>query len=341
MKKFENKYTIIRHYIREKSILYVGYGSLLVVFFIVFYLHHWPLEAFKDAALLSATFLILFSLYDVWHYAQKHKLLLKMQDYHEFYREQLELLPKEKNLLLEDYQQLLWQSVTEKEELATKYEGKTQQLLDYYGMWSHQIKTPLSALNLLVQSQESPNVQMKQELFKIDEYLSMMLHYLKMTNLEEDLLIETIDVQSAVKQTIRKFSTFFIQKNLSVEVKDFHQEVITDRKWFNFILEQIMFNAIKYTPSGGIIISWQENSLLIQDSGIGILPEDLPRIFDKGYTGYNGREDKKATGLGLHMSQTIGKPLGITFKATSEIGKGTTVWITFSHDIIAHNLTQK
>ena len=189
-----------------------------------------------------------------------------------------------------------------------------EEMTDYYTMWAHQIKTPIFALRLLLQENPTVNKEALTELFKIEQYVEMVLGYLR-TGISEN--------------------------------------VLTDEKWLGFVIGQILSNALKYTRTGGIRISLKDvpgNSqntedisnmispspvtLIIEDTGIGIRKEDLPRIFEKGYTGVNGRENNRATGIGLYLSKKIMKRLGHRIYVTSEEGKGTKVFLEFSQNVL-------
>ena len=129
----------------------------------------------------------------------------------------------------------------------------------------------------------------------------MVLMYLRLDSDSSDYVIKEHEIGSIVKAAVKKFSGEFISRKISLDMTEIDGTVITDDKWLSFVIEQVISNALKYTPKGTISIYMEEPKILcIKDSGIGIAPEDLPRIFEKGYTGYNGRVDKKASGIGLY-----------------------------------------
>ncbi|MGO2083008.1 sensor histidine kinase [Vagococcus sp.] len=323
------KKKFLKSYLKANLNIYLLYCLLFFTFLFTVYLYRQPLFILIDGFLFTFLILLVWTMIDFRKKYQQHQFLewLKKQD--GFYSDQLKKIPEAASPLAQDYAELFRLAVEEKEVLQQNLVEQNQQLLDYYGMWTHQIKTPLAALNLLVQAQENQRYakQMKNEMFKMDDYLGMMLHYLKLNHLEEDLVLTKINVFQTVKQVIRKYASFFIQKDLKVTIVPFEREIVTDEKWFVFILEQVIFNSIKYTKKGGLTIDFKEEQLLISDTGIGILPQDLPRVFEKGYTGFNGREDKKATGLGLHMCEAIAQRLGMEMKISSTVNQGTTMSI--------------
>ena len=209
---------------------------------------------------------------------------------------------------------LLYEKYTD-EQQARLEEGKTAQakfndLMDYYTLWVHQIKTPIAASQLLVQDVEMPIVkqQMEQELFKIDSYANLVLQYLRLESFHDDLVLKRVSVEDLVKEVVRKYALFFIQKNLTVDLHDLEQEVITDRKWLLVIIDQTLY---------------------IKDSGIGIKNSDVLRVFERGFSGYNGHLTQQSSGLGLYLSKKIAEQLGHRITLHSEVGQGTTVAIRF------------
>ena len=225
---------------------------------------------------------------------------------------------------------------------------------DYYSMWVHQIKTPISAMKLLLEVEREELGQLicddeqsqyllsdnmdsfEDELFRIEEYVSMALQYQRVSSTENDFVLEKVSVDGVIRDTIKKYAKIMIRRHIGINYSGTGQDVYTDGKWLAFMLEQILSNAIKYTPQGVVTIETAEEKtgffITIKDTGIGIKAEDLPRVFEKGYTGYNGHADKKATGIGLYLCRQMADKLGHTIRMESEIGKGTKVWIGFDLD---------
>ena len=226
---------------------------------------------------------------------------------------------------------------------------RQSQMRDYYSMWVHQIKTPISAMKLLLEAEREELGQLicddeqsqcllpdnmdsfEDELFRIEEYVSMALQYQRVSSTENDFVLEKVSVDGVIRDTIKKYAKIMIRRHIGMNYSGTGQEVYTDGKWLAFMLEQILSNAIKYTPQGFVTIETAEEKdrffITIKDTGIGIKAEDLPRVFEKGYTGYNGHADKKATGIGLYLCRQMADKLGHTIRMESEIGKGTKVWI--------------
>ena len=156
----------------------------------------------------------------------------------------------------------------------------------------------------------------------------MVLGYLRLESGSSDYVIRAYDLDGIVRQAVRKFASQFISKKLRLDYEPVRTEVLTDEKWLLFVIEQVLSNALKYTRTGGIAITLEEpKTLCIRDTGIGIAPEDLPRVFEQGFTGYHGRDDKRATGIGLYLCRRILTRLGHTITIESEPGVGTTVRI--------------
>ena len=200
---------------------------------------------------------------------------------------------------------------------------------EYYTTWVHQIKTPIAAMNMLLQQNDTKeNRDLRVQLFRIEEYVEMVLHYSRLEEGGQDFVFEKYDLDNLLRQCIRKYAPLFVQKRLALQYEGIHQEILTDRKWFCFVVEQLLSNAVKYTPSGTITIDISgDGRLRISDTGIGISPEDVPRVFEKGYTGYNGREQQKSTGIGLYLCKQVTEQLGHSLELSSKVAEGTTVTI--------------
>ena len=211
------------------------------------------------------------------------------------------------------------------------WQGEQKKDREYYTRWSHQVKTPIAAMNLLLSEKALDARAVKRELFRIEQYADMALQYQRLEGESSDLVLEKVKLHKMVSQTLKKLSTIFVYKKLHVKLGDLEKEIVTDEKWMCFILEQILTNAAKYTEEGGMIEIWLEQEVLcIRDNGIGIQEEDLPRIFEWGYTGYNGRLDKKSTGIGLSLTKEAAGLLQIGISMESQVGRGTTVFLNLA-----------
>lgn len=231
----------------------------------------------------------------------------------------------------EQYEKELKETRERKSEESRHWE-ELQEKQDFFALWAHQIKTPIAALNLLLQEEEQDIAACRQELFKIESYVEMALNYLRFEEMSNDLVLERNSLEQLVRQVVKKYAAIFIYNHISVQLEHLDYTVLTDEKWFCFVLEQILSNALKYTKQGSVNISAEETEnglkVLVCDTGIGIKSEDLPRIFEKGFTGYNGRMDKKASGLGLYLCKGVCGKLGHEISVSSKEGEGTTVILT-------------
>ena len=162
----------------------------------------------------------------------------------------------------------------------------------------------------------------------MEQYVQMALQYLRMERMNTDLVFEKQELDALIHQAVRKYAPLFIRRKIALQYEDVHCQILTDEKWLEFVLEQVLSNALKYTRRGKIKIYMDPQNpktLVIEDTGIGIAPEDLPRVFERGYTGYNGRTDKRSTGIGLYLCRRICRKLGHEMTRTSVPGKGTVV----------------
>lgn len=273
---------------------------------------------------------------DFVRYRRQHLTLLQMQKeiLVSFAR-----LPDPDNLIQQDYEELLGVMESALKDLRTASAKNEQNMLDYYTLWVHQIKTPIAAMGLILQEADSEtNRDLKTQLFKIEQYVELVLQYIRLESPSTDYDLRSQELDGIVRQAVRKYAPLFIRKKLNLAYEPLDKQVLTDEKWLCFVLEQILSNALKYTEKGQISIYMDESrkkTLVIEDTGIGISPEDLPRIGDKNYTGYNGRKDKKASGLGMYLSKKILERLGHEIQILSNPGGGTKVMIHLEHTKVA------
>ena len=211
-----------------------------------------------------------------------------------------------------------------------------QDTVDYYTTWVHQIKTPIAAMGLILQQEDTEDSRrLSEELQRIEQYVDMVLTYLRLDSKETDYVFARVDLDKLVCGCIKKYAGQFIRRHMTLNYQSMDCQVLTDEKWLAFVVEQVLSNALKYTREGSVSIYLEHPCVLcIRDTGIGIAPEDLPRIFEKGYTGYNGRSDKKATGLGLYLCRQICNRLKSTITAESVPGEGTTIRIGLAREVL-------
>ena len=213
--------------------------------------------------------------------------------------------------------------------LITEQERRIKEINDYYNVWVHQIKTPISAMSLLLDNADEHDLQIGMQLFRIEQYVDMALNYLRSSAESTDYVIKRYALEPIVKRAVHKFSPMFIQKHIALEFMPIDLCVYTDEKWLEFVIGQLLSNSLKYTDSGKIRIFAESDRLVIEDTGIGIAAADLPRVFENGYTGYNGRQQRKSTGIGLYLCKRVLNKLSHGIELESEQGKGTRAIIIF------------
>ena len=245
-------------------------------------------------------------------------------------RDKIEAFPNPDTLSEKLYRQIIGQYERELRKEEQQMDDRYREMVEYYTMWTHQIKTPIAAMRLHLQAADTPeNHMLLEDLQRIEQYVEMVLCYLRLDSDSTDYLFVQCDLDSIVRQAVRRFSAQFIHRKIRLEYEPLDCQVLTDEKWLLFVLEQVLSNALKYTPSGGTVSIFLEEpkTLCIRDTGIGIAAEDLPRIFEKGFTGCNGRTDKKASGIGLYLCRRICRNLNHTITAESQAEQGTTIRI--------------
>ena len=260
-----------------------------------------------------------------WERKRRQLLILKRQA-----EQSLETadLPKAETPLEKIYQEIIQDQEKRCQREQKESREKLVRSREYYTLWSHQIKTPIAAMELLLQEEPADVRALKRELLKTSQYVEMALSYQRMEGDGNDLVIQRYELRPVVMQAVKKVSPLLIHKHISFSAGDLSGEVLTDEKWLVFVLEQLLTNASKYTKEGGSVRIGKENGLLVlRDTGIGIRPEDLPRIFEWGYTGYNGRLDKRSTGVGLALVKQVMEMLGNKMEIRSVLGEGTEVFL--------------
>lgn len=329
------------------------------------------------AAVLDAILLLITVLVGFFRYSSKVKALSNALKRPVEEQAQLPEATDDVEIL---YHRLLENQSIARSESESSAAVRQSRMRDYYSMWVHQIKTPISAMKLLLEAEREELGQLicdeeqsqcqtadmtggnisaaglndaakqpaafkelsdnldsfEDELFRIEEYVSMALQYQRVSSTENDFVLEKVSLDGVIRDTIKKYAKIMIRRHIGINYSGTKKQVYTDEKWLAFILEQVLSNAIKYTPKGFVTIETAEEKdrffITIKDTGIGIKAEDLPRVFEKGYTGYNGHADKKATGIGLYLCRQMADKLGHTIRMESELGKGTKVWIGFDLD---------
>jgi len=316
--------------IRKPLIFYL---LVCVIFGIVFDLSQADTVTVFYAALLCAVVGLIAVLFDFVRYVQRRTRL----------KENLNavlladsFMAEPQNAIEADYQELVRGVLAEYGRVVAAEATRRSDFLDYYSTWVHQVKSPIAAMRLLLDSGRADPDVLAPELFRVEQYVDMALQYARLENISSDLVFREIDLSSLVRQSVRKFAPVFIGRRIGVKIDDFDLKPVTDEKWVAVVLDQIFSNALKYTPSGHVEILRDPAvvcGLIIRDTGIGIRPEDIPRVFERGFTGVNGRLDKRATGLGLYLAKRIMDRLSHAIRIESDGKTGTSVYLDFSQNL--------
>ena len=316
---------MIKDYLRSRVKVIVLIIVIEAVFASSYFLFDMPVVTVLYPLILSILIIIAAGITDLLITAGKHKKLSHGE------------MPDSVDILGKDYQEIIRKLKEEEEFSHQKASSDYNNMVEYYTVWAHQIKTPIASMRLQLQSEDSDlSRRLNADLNRIESHVEMVLTFLRLDSDSTDYVIREISLDNVIRPAIRKFAKDFISKKLSMDFEPTGYTVLSDEKWLSFVIEQVISNAVKYTNNGGIRIYMDGGSVLcIEDTGIGISPEDLPRVFENGYTGYNGREDKRASGIGLYLCKRICDNLGHKISAVSEQGKGTRILIDLSrHQVV-------
>ena len=318
---------ILKSYLKKNIKVYILFVVFIAIFFIMFYLYNLPLEALIYTGSFCFLAALVASFSDFVNYRESYK---KLKFLEKNILNDLEDLPKSLDIRIDYYHKIIEKLYEELEKLTQENRQKNTDMVDYYSMWVHQIKTPIAAMNFLLDNEEVDQKILQQELFKIERYVEMVLTYIRLDSISSDYVITKINLDEVMKDSVKKYATIFINKKIKLNYVSHETMVISDKKWLSFAFEQILGNSVKYSSTGGeITIETYENKLVIEDNGMGIKEEDLPRIFEKGFTGFNGRYEKKSSGLGLYLCKKTLDKLGHHIEISSKVGEGTRIEITF------------
>lgn len=311
-------------YIRHRLPAFLFACSGLLICAVVMPYYGIRAEGILYSAYLFGLFVLIFMIYDFSVFKNKYTMLRLLSE-----KLSVSITADLRHLTVHERQLLDACSALEHRNSALIAEAANDKdkLFDYFTTWAHQIKTPISAMSLLLQKDESQDsLALKTQLFRTEQYVEMALAYARLDSPSGDLVFRRYKLDDLVGHAVRRHAILFIEKDIAVDFTPTNEVVLTDEKWLTFVIEQVISNAIKYTNRGTLkVYSPAPGHLAFEDSGIGIAPEDLPRIWEKGYTGYNGRSDKRASGIGLYLSRQIMTRLGYEITARSELGVGTTV----------------
>jgi len=283
-------------YLKRQLSLFLTLIVGMSLFLCTFFLWQLPMTSLLNASLLFLLMLIIYATIDYQKFRHEQRYLGDLQ--------------------------------SENAQFRTKLAAQMQRdkaFMDIMRVWTHQMKVPLASLDLIAQTR-LPELQ--KQTFELENYLTILLEYLRVQNITTDFRFEVVNIRELVNMVIKKYAAQFIHKDLKVIIVG-EATIQTDAKWLAVAVEQIINNAVKYTETGGVRIEITDQQLRNTDSGIGILASDLPRLFSHGFTGYNGRLDKKSSGLGLYLSKLVLDKLSCDITVTSKIDVGTTVVIGF------------
>ncbi len=312
-------------YLRSRRVVLAAFLLFAALFAVSFRLYHLPVKAVWYPAALCLVLGLGLLLLDFRAVRTRHETL-------QILLRQLPVLPQElppsPEIAEADYAALTAALCSQQRELLTQMTGRYQDMTDYYTLWAHQIKTPIASMRLSLQTEDAARSRrLLQELSRIEQYVEMVMVYIQLDG-GSDLVLRSCSLDEIVRAAIRRFAGEFITRKLKLDYTPLDASCVTDEKWLRFVVEQVLSNALKYTREGSISITLEApRTLVIRDTGIGIAPEDLPRIFEKGFTGYNGRSDQKASGLGLYLCRRVCAKLGHTITAESAPDQGTAIRI--------------
>lgn len=315
-------------YLKEKRSYIFLVIVMNVIYYVCFFLYSLPFDAVIYPSLLSFLLLCMILCYKFHKSEVLHKELDKIDHYLKI---PSLFLIEEKSDIQRDYERILKLLLEEKSMQEHKKDTSYAEMMDYYTVWVHQIKTPIASMKLALEEEDSDFARnIRSDLFRIEQYVDMVLTYLRLDSDSSDYILAPYNLDDIIKSSVKKFAYEFIKRKIKLDYQLTNLTVLTDEKWLSFVIEQLLSNALKYTYHGEIhVYLSSERVLCIEDTGIGIAPDDLPRIFERGYTGLTGRKDKKASGLGLYLCKQICNRLSHSLWAESEISKGTKMFLSF------------
>ncbi len=280
---------MVRSYLRQRRgvlLTFLLFGGLFAVTFALYSL---PVQAVAYPFLLCAVAGSILLAADYRQALRRHRQMervLRLPD------EIAASLPPADTVEREDYRQLVALLEESRRQIQSQAQRRYGDMVDYYTLWAHQIKTPIASMRLTLQNEDSDLARsLSGDLMRVEQYVEMVLVFLRL------------------------------------EYQPLDHTVVTDGKWLGFVVEQVLSNALKYTASGSVTIAMDGDDLCIRDTGMGIAAEDLPRIFEQGFTGVNGRRDRRASGIGLYLCRRICGNLGHTIRASSVPNQGTEIRI--------------
>ena len=312
-------------YLRSRLGVLLLFAAFALILTVSFLLYHLPVEAVLYPAALCLVLGALALLIGFLRVRRRHQVLTGL-------RELESELPEVREIEAADYREIARLLQQMNQEARTRAETDRSAMVDYYTLWVHQIKTPIASMRLRLQEEDSDLARsLLADLGRIERYVTMVLTYLRLEEGASDYVFRETDLDLLLRPIFRQFAGEFISRRLKLDYTPIRARVLTDEKWLSFVVEQLLSNALKYTPEGTVSVFLEAPATLcIRDTGIGISPEDLPRVFDRNYTGLAGRMDQRASGIGLNLCKRVCDNLGHGLSLQSEPGRGTTVRIDLS-----------
>lgn len=318
---------LLNEYLKMKKTSIIGILGVYAILFVFVYLYRIPIEVILYPFILTIVFVLMVLLFDYIKYKEKvNKISQICNDISSCYSVKI----NDKNIFDEYYLDIINELLKENRKQVSQIQKKVSDINDYFSIWVHQIKTPIASMKLKIDNEQMDLLQLASDLNRIDHYVDLVLSFLKFDEEKIDLYFRKTDVDRIMRESLKKFSNDFIIKKIRLDYKLSKREVLTDEKWLSFVFDQLLSNALKYTDKGTISIYYDGDSCLcIKDSGIGIALADMERLFEKGFTGYNGRQYKKASGIGLYMCKRMCDKLNIGISIESVVNEYTLVKLKF------------
>ena len=315
-------------YVKQRANSLLLFAVFAVIYHIIFAIYDLPFEAVVYPTTLCAFIGTVYFIIGFARAKQRHDTLCEIMNSSS---ETASTLPPPQYISDSDYNSIITLLCNEMKSRESSAATKYSAMIDYYTTWAHQIKTPIASMRLRLQQEDTPlSRSLSSDLLRIDQYADMVMTFLRLDSESTDYVLKEYALDPIICQAVRKYAPEFIMRKLTLDYKPVDVSVVTDEKWLLFVIEQLLSNALKYTLSGSVSIYIEApRTLCIADTGIGIAPEDLPRIFERGYTGINGRDDKKASGIGLYLCRRICRSLGHSITASSS-ENGTVIRIDMS-----------
>lgn len=318
---------LIADYLKFHKKSVILFFVCLLIFVMVFFLSNVPLNTVLYAGLLCLLAAFFIAAYDFVRYQRHHRELRRLT---EAIDSQIDYLPEPRNRIDEAYTEILRELHRQKRESESRAYLERKELMDYFTLWAHQVKTPIAAMGMILQNKNEDrrpeDRELAAELFNIEEYVNTAMSYVRLPDMSSDLVFEQVPLDDLIRRALKKYARMFISKKISADFTETGYTAITDEKWLSVVLGQILVNSLKYTPERGKVSVYMEGDcLVLRDTGPGIPAADLPRVFEKGFTGHNGRIYGKSTGQGLYLCKTIMDKLSHNIEVRSEPGQGTAV----------------